>query len=433
MARIGTIKKVQDLRQKIYVAAKSDKTKRFWGMYCHVIKEETLYEAYRLAKENNGTPGIDGMTFKQIEAAGLEQYLAELRQELEDGTYRPSKNRKKEIPKAPNKVRVLGIPTIKDRIVQGALKLILEPIFEADFADNSYGYRPGRTQHDAVTRVAKAGMRRLTTVIDIDLSAYFDNIRHHILLKKVFRRIKDPKIMKLLKMILKVNGKKGVPQGGVISPLLSNIYLNGIDQMFVKAVKETENKGYQQIEYCRYADDMVILLNGHEALKWLVEKSKRRLKTELSRLQVQLNPEKTRIVDMEQGETFEFLGFDYRLIQMKKRKIVMIRPKKKKVQNLITKVREYLKNHRNQNVHQLIKGLNPILRGWVNYYRIGHSSREFNYIREWVERKVRRFVRKSQGRKGYGWKEWSSQVVYEDWGLYDDYKIRYYEPKVKPA
>jgi len=433
MVRTGAIKQTQDLRRKIYVAAKSDKQKRFWGMYRHICKEEVLYTAYRLAKENNGAPGIDGVTFQEIETAGVEQLIDEIQQELIDGTYRPSRNRKQEIPKAPGKVRILGIPTIKDRVVQGALKLIIEPIFEADFADNSYGYRPGRSQHDAVVRVAKAGMKRLTTVIDVDLSAYFDNIRHHILLQKVSRRINDPKIMKLLKMILKANSKKGVPQGGVISPLLSNIYLNGIDQMFAKAVKETENKGYQQIEYCRFADDMVILVNGHPALAWLVKKAERRLREELSRLQVKLNLEKTKIVEMDKGKTFNFLGFEYRLIQMKQRKMVLIKPKKKKVQDLITKVREHINSHRNQNARQMVKGLNPILRGWVNYYRIGHSSREFSFIRQWVERKVRRFVRKSQGRSGYGWKEWSSQVVYEDWGLYNDYRIRYHETKVKPA
>ena len=433
MVRTGAIKQAQDLRRKIYVAAKSDKQKRFWGMYRHIFKEEVLHTAYRMAKKNNGAPGIDGVTFKDIEKAGLRQFISELQKELADGTYRPSRNRKHEIPKAPGKVRILGIPTIKDRVVQGALKLILEPIFEADFADNSYGYRPGRSQHDAVVRVAKAGMKRLTTVIDVDLSAYFDNIKHHILIEKVARRINDPEIMKLLKMILKANGKKGVGQGGVISPLLSNIYLNGIDQMFAKAVKETEYKGYQQIEYCRFADDSVILVNGHPALAWLVKKAERRLKEELSRLQVKLNLEKTKIVELGEGETFGFLGFDYRLVQMKKRKMVLLRPKKKKVQNLIDEVREHLNSHHNQDVYQLVKGLNPILRGWVNYYRIGHSSRQFSFIKQWVERKVRRFVRKSQGRSGYGWKEWSSQVVYEDWGLYNDYQIRYHETKVKPA
>lgn len=433
MARTETIKQVQDLRRKIYAAAKSDKQKRFWGMYRHIFKEEVLYTAYRMAKENNGAPGIDGVTFKDIENAGIAQFITELQQELANGTYRPSRNRKQAIPKANGKKRILGIPTIKDRVVQGSLKLILEPIYEADFSDNSYGYRLGKSQHDAVVRVAQAGMRRLTTVIDVDLSSYFDNVRHHILLQKVSRRINDPQIMRLLKMILKAGGKKGVPQGGVISPLLSNIYLNGIDQMFQKAVKETEYKGYQQIEYCRFADDMTILVNGHPALAWLVKKAERRLKEELSRLQVQLNQEKTKIVKLEQGETFGFLGFEYRLIQTTKRKMIKIRPKKTKVQSLVNEVREYLKSHHNQNVYQVVEGINPILRGWVNYYRIGHSSKEFHFIKQWVERKVRRFVRKSQGRSGYGWKEWSSKVVYEDWGLYNDYQIRYHDTKVKPA
>lgn len=431
--RTGATKRVQDLRRKIYVAAKSDKEKRFWGMYRHVMNEDVLYEAYKAAKKNNGSPGIDGVTFKMIEARGVKELIAEIRRELEDGTYRPDKNRKKEIPKAPGKVRTLGIPTIKDRVVQGALKLILESVFEADFAENSYGYRPKRGQHDALVRVALAAKKGLTKVYDLDLTAYFDNIPHHILLQKVARRINDPRIMRLLKLILKANGKKGVPQGGSISPLLSNIYLNGIDHMFEKAAKETARKGYQQIEYCRFADDMVILVNGHEALSWLVKKVKRRLKEELARLKVEMNEEKTKLVNMERGETFGFLGFEYRLIQMKQRKMILMRPKKKKVQAIMEKVREHLTEKRNQNVGQMVKGLNSILRGWVDYYRVGHSSKEFGFIRQWVERKVRRFVRKSQGRNGFGWKEWSSRVVYEDWGLYNDYQIRYYQTKVTSA
>ena len=180
-----------------------------------------------------------------------------------------------------------------------------------------------------------------------------------------------------------------------------------------KAAQETARNGYQQIEYCRYADDMVILVNGHQALAWLAAKAERRLREELARLQVGLNEEKTRMVDLEKGETFEFLGFEYRLVQMQQRKMVIIRPRRKKVHELMEKVRKTLKENRSQKVGRVIQELNPILRGWVNYYRIGHSSRTFRFVRSWVERKVRRFVRKSQGRNGYGWKEWSSQVVYE--------------------
>ena len=423
---------LQDLRRKIYIAAKSDKRKRFWGMYCHVTKEETLHEAYKLVKENDGSPGIDGVTFEDIEEYGVDQYISEIKQELEDGTYLPMRNRRQEIPKSSGKVRVLGIPTIRDRVVQGALKLILEAVFEADFADCSYGYRPGRSQHDAVTRVAKAPMRRLTKVIDVDLSSYFDNVKHYILMAQVARRINDPKIMRLLKLILKANGKQGVPQGGVISPLLSNIYLNRIDHMFERAIRETRHNGYQQIEFCRFADDMVILVNGHEALSWLLRKALRRLKEELRRLKVNINQDKTKIVDLEKGETFDFLGFTYRLVSKTKR-MVLIRPRRKKVAELMDKVRTLLKSSRDRSLWDVIPKLNMILRGWVNYYRIGHCSKLFSFIREWVEKKVRRFVRKQQGRKGFGWKEWSSQLVYEGWRLYNDYQIRYYQAKAKPA
>jgi RNA-directed DNA polymerase len=217
--KTGATKRVQDLRRKIYGVAKSDKYKRFWGMYCHVTKEDFLYEAYKISKKNDGSPGIDGVTFKDIGKAGLANFIAGIKQELEDGTYRPMKNRRKAIPKANGKERILGIPTIKDRVVQGALKLVLEAVFEADFAENSYGYRPKKHQHDAVVRIAKAPMRGLTKVIDVDLSAYFDNVKHHILLAQVARRINDPKIMKLLKLILKTSGKKGVPQGGLCEAL----------------------------------------------------------------------------------------------------------------------------------------------------------------------------------------------------------------------
>jgi RNA-directed DNA polymerase len=182
---------LQDLRRRLYVEAKADKTKRVWGLYVHVAKLETLKAAYDLAKRNNGAPGIDGVTFDAIEAGGLEAFLVELRDELIARTYRPLRNRRVEIPKDGGKVRVLGIPAIRDRVVQGALKLILEPIFEADFHDGSYGYRPKRKAHEAVARVTKAIVVNKTLVIDVDVAAYFDNVRHDLLLGKVARRVQD--------------------------------------------------------------------------------------------------------------------------------------------------------------------------------------------------------------------------------------------------
>jgi RNA-directed DNA polymerase len=266
---------LQELRRKIYLKAKSEKTWRFWGLYVHVCKLETLREAYKLAKKNNGAPGIDGVTFEATQEAGLDDFLSEIRNELVSCTYRPVSNRKKEIPKEGGKVRVLGIPTIKDRVIQGALKLILEPIFEADFQDGSYGYRPKRKAHAAVDRVSKAIISGKTKVIDVDLEAYFDNVGHDILLRKVAQRVDDDKVMRLLKLILKANGKRGVAQGSVISPLLANIYLNDVDKMLQKAKEVTMQGKYTNIEYARFADDMVILVNGYN--KWLLKAAYKRL------------------------------------------------------------------------------------------------------------------------------------------------------------
>src|SRR5271167_776072 len=205
---------LQDLRRRIYVKAKAETTWRFWGLYVHVCKMETLSEAYALAKNNNGAPGIDGVTFAAIEAQGVATFLEQIQDELVQRTYVPLPARKQEIPKDGGKVRVLSIPAIRDRVVQGALKLILEPIFEADFQPGSFGYRPRKTAHDAVQRVAEAIVQRKTRVLD------FDHVRHDRLLEKVAKRVEDADILHLLKVILKASGRKGVPQGGVISPLL---------------------------------------------------------------------------------------------------------------------------------------------------------------------------------------------------------------------
>lgn len=434
VVKTGATINLQELRRKIYLVAKSDKQKRFWGLYCHIAKEEVLMQAYKETKANKGTAGIDGVTFEDIEQYGKEKFIAELSKELIDGTYRPKKNRKVNIPKENGKTRELGIPTIKDRVVQGAIKLIIEPLFEADFSELSFGYRPNKNQHQAVVKVAQGIKRRFTKIIDVDLSAYFDNVDHKLLMRMIKKRINDDKLLGLIGKILKATGRVGVPQGGVISPLFSNIYLTCIDKMFEKAIRETEYKGYQQIDYCRFADDMVILVNGHPSLQWLVKKAMKRLTEALAILKVKLNTEKTKVINMDKDETFDFLGFTYRKVSINTPKeMITIIPKKKKVQNLRDNVRLYIQNHSSAKVKDMIKGLNEILRGWVNYYRIGHSSRIFYKIRKWVERKVRRYVRKSQGRFGFGWKEWSKEVIYKDWGLYDDYQIRYYNPKAIPT
>src|ERR1017187_3875260 len=233
---------LQDLRRSLYVKAKAEPSWRFWGLYVPVCKMETLREAYTLARKKDGAPGVDGVTFEDIEAQGVEKLLEQLQGELKERTYVPLRARRRAIPKDGGKVRVLSIPAIRDRVVQGALKLILEPIFEADFQPGSYGYRPKRTAHEAVNRVATAIVQRKTRVIDLDLRAYFDTVRHHLLLAQVARRVDDVDVLHLLKIMLKANGKKGVPQGGVISPLLSNLYLTKVDRMLERA-KETTRYG----------------------------------------------------------------------------------------------------------------------------------------------------------------------------------------------
>ena len=255
---------LQDLSKSLYDKAKAEPTWRFWGLYVHVCKMETLQEAYEMAKKNDGAPGIDGVTFEAIEESGAESFLQQIQDELIHKRIGPCELRKKEIPKdGGTKVRVLSIPSIRDRVVQGALKLILEPIFEADFQPGSYGYRPKRTAHEAMNRVAQAIVEEKTKIIDLDLRAYFDNVQHYLLLEKVAKRVRDDQVMRLLKMILKATGKKGVPQGGVISPLLSNLYLNEVDKMLEKAIETTRYKQYAAVQYARFADDVVILVDSH--------------------------------------------------------------------------------------------------------------------------------------------------------------------------
>jgi len=246
---------LQDLRRRLYIKAKTEPTWRFWGLYVHVCKQETLREAYRLAKANNGAPGIDGVTFAAVEAEGAEGFLDQLRKELVERTYRPQRARQVEIPKDGNKVRVLSIPSIRDRVVQGALKLILEPIFEAEFQPGSYGYRPKKSAHAAIQRVRQAILEGKTYVIDFDLRSYFDTVKHHIVLEKMARRIDDDAVLWLLKLLLDASGKQGVPQGGVISPLISNVYLNEVDKMLERAKEVTRYERWTAVEYARFADD----------------------------------------------------------------------------------------------------------------------------------------------------------------------------------
>jgi RNA-directed DNA polymerase len=423
---------LQDLRRRIYVKAKAETSWRFWGLYVHVCKMETLRVAYALAKKNDGAPGIDGVTFDDIEKQGVEAFLEQIRDELTERNYAPLPARRQEIPKDGGKVRVLSIPAIRDRVVQGALKLILEPIFEADFQAGSFGYRPNRSAHEAVIRVAEAIVQQKTRIIDIDLRSYFDNVRHDRLLAKVAQRVDDADVMHLLKIMLKANGKRGVPQGGVISPLLSNLYLTEVDRMLERAKETTRNGKYTYIEYARFADDLVILIDAHPRHDWLLGAVEKRLREELAKLQVEINDEKSRIVDLSRGESFGFLGFDFR--RTRSRRGVWrahYTPKLKKRTALLRKLKAVFRRYQSQPVDRVVQLINPILSGWVNYFAIGHSTECFAFIQDWVEKKIRRHMMRARNRKGFGWTRWSRQWLYITLRLFNRYRV--YRPTRKAA
>ena len=425
---------LQDLRRRIYLKAKADQNWRFWGLYVHVCKTETLNEAYETARRNGGAAGIDGVTFEAIEKAGREAFLDGIRGKLVSRTYVPSRNRQVEIPKDGGKVRTLGIPTIRDRVVQGALKLILEPVFEADFQEGSYGYRPKRTAHQAVQRVATAVVETKTTVIDVDLASYFDTVRHDILLGKVAARVSDDQVLRLLKLILKAGGKKGVPQGGVISPLLSNLYLNEVDKMLERAKESTRQGRYHYIEYARFADDLVILIDGYRRWRWLEKAAYKRLLEELAKLGVELNRDKTRRVDLAKGESFSFLGFEFRRVKTRRGKWgVRYVPTMKARTKLLRRLKEVFRRFNSQPVERVLSLINPILRGWVNYFRVGMASRCFSHIKDWVEKKIRRHLMQQRGRRGFGWKRWSRRWLYERLGLFSEYRVHYLSLKALPS
>jgi group II intron reverse transcriptase/maturase len=424
---IKTTISLQELRKRIYCKAKSGKTHKFWGLYCHVIKMETIEEAYYRAKAKKGAPGIDGVTFKDIGKYGEQKYLEEIRKELAEETYQPQKNRKVEIPKGNGKTRTLGIPTIRDRVVQGALKLILEVIFEADFQEGSYGYRPKKTQHQAFNKVCKEIIKGKTEIINLDLQAYFDTVKHDKLLKKIAERVIDDKVMRLIKMILKASGKEGVPQGGVISPLFANLYLNEVDKMLERAKAYTKQGEYTEVEYVRFADDLVVMVQGHKSMEWLLPMIDTRLRQEFDKLGVTINEEKTKKGNIDKGFEFSFVGFSIRRkITRDGKKGLLTIPLMKKRNELLEKLRNKFERLGRHGILQIvINEVNEILQGWANYFRVGNSAKCFSYIKGWVEKKVRRYMMRTRGKRGFGWKRWSKEYIYDKLGLYNNYKVEY--------
>jgi group II intron reverse transcriptase/maturase len=419
----------QELRQRMYRKAKSDTQHRFWGIFVHVTRMEVLEKAYLQAKKNGGAPGVDGQTFEDIESSGRTALLESLRDELIKGTYNPRPNRPVEILKGDGKKRKLQIPCIRDRVVQGALKYVLEPIFEADFCPNSYGFRPGRSPHRALAEVRRSLLRRMSTVIDVDLSRYFDTIRQDILIKKIARRVVDPDVLHLVRQILRAAGKIGVPQGGPFSPLAANIYLNEVDWFFDAIRQKTAEGEYEYVNYHRFADDIVITVSGHHTKRRWAERALQRLREQIEPLGLVLNTEKTKVVDTLSGEAFGFMGFDLRRVlnREKSRYHILLTPGKKARKAIKAKIREIISHGGATPVKELVKQTNVSVAGWVAYFRVGHSSDAFSEVRDYLEMKVRTLLtrRKRRKKRSVGWRRWSNEYLYGVLGLYWDWKIQY--------
>jgi group II intron reverse transcriptase/maturase len=323
---------------------------------------------------------------------------------------------------------MLQIPCIRDRVVQGAVKLILEAIFEADFCPNSYGFRPRRSPHRALAEVRRSVLRRMSTVIDVDLSKYFDTIRHSVLLDKIAKRVQDPKVLRLVKQIIKVGGNVGVPQGGPFSPLAANIYLNELDWTFDAIRRKTAQGPYEAVNYHRFADDIVITVSGHQSKRGWAERALLRLQEQLTPLGVEMNKEKTKVVDTLRGDAFGFLGFDLRRVRKSNGNgyFISMTPKKKARKAIKATIRDIIRRGGATPLPKLVAQINATLAGWVNYFRVGNASRAFSEVHEYVEMKVRTLLtrRKRRTKTSIGWRRWSNEYLYDVLGLYWDWTIQ---------
>src|SRR6476659_4893318 len=422
---LATPEKIRSLQRKLYRKAKAEPAFRFYVLYDKICREDILRHAYGLARANAGAAGVDGVSFAEIEEQGLEGWLAGLREDLVTKTYRPDPVRRVMIPKADGGERPLGIPTIRDRVVQTAAKLVLEPIFEADFEDNAYGYRPARGAVDAVKDVYRHLRRGHTDVVDADLSRYFDSIPHDDLLKSVARRVADGAVLRLIKLWLKApieerdgdgrrrivggkRNKRGTPQGGVASPLLANIYMN----RFLKHWRLTGRGEAFRAHVVPYADDFVILSRGcaAEALAWT--------KAVMTRLGLTLNEAKTSLRNARQ-ERFDFLGYSFGPHRYKANGLwyLSASPSKKSVQRFKTKIGNLLVPGNNDPWPEVRDTLNRSLLGWSNYFCHGTRRSAFRGVDRYVYERVRDFLARRHKVAGRGTQRFSCDVVYGERGL----------------
>src|SRR5216684_3261310 len=417
--------KIRMLQRKLYQKAKEEPNYRFYLLYDKMYREDLLAHAYALAKSNQGAPGVDGQSFRDIESRGLEEWLSGVREELRAKTYQPQAVRRVMIPKPGGGERPLGIPTIRDRVVQTAAKLLLEPIFEADFDPNAYGYRPKRSAQDAIRKVHELLRGGYTDVVDADLSKYFDTIPHRELLQCVARRIVDRDMLHLIKMWLKVpveerdeNGKRrvsggenstcGTPQGGVISPLLANLYMN----RFLKYWRITGRGEVFQAQIVNYADDFVILSRrcATEALNWT--------RSVMTRIGLTLNEAKTSI-KRARKERFDFLGYTFGPHGLRKDGHMYLgaSPSKKSVSRLRQKVGDLLVPGNVVPWPDVRDHLNRILRGWSNYFSYGTTIRANRAVDNYVYERVRNFLRRRHKVQSRGGTQFSGATVFGKLGV----------------